>query len=438
MQPNKIVQVVTLFVTLTAGIVKIVGELSNTVTPVIVNVLLAIGLIYFLSLLLQWLGNRFISAFGETISLKLSSRLETILEPLIERSLNPLGEEISINPLHNLGGIEESNPSTSLENRVYGYTASRYGVGYKFMDIDFVIHKDGSATITRTITIEAFSEIDRLDTYLLIPERSESGESRVIDSPKVESLTGDRIVDFTEKKSSDTQQLSALLTISPALKSGEIMQYRMIESLPVGLYAINCSPEEYNARTKKSDYAGWNVSRPSKELSLKVHFPEFFKPTVFSSEVRYASASIFPAERIQHEEKNRLTPKLSLSPQGDHYIFRLDVEFPMTGLIYILSWQPIVVQGDSTSTTTAQTLAASITTESLSTLHKLLVTRFSESELKTLCFNLALDYDALPGEGNIDKSRELIAHFKRREQISELLKAGKKMREDVDWSTIKS
>ena len=43
---------------------------------------------------------------------------------------------------------------------------------------------------------------------------------------------------------------------------------------------------------------------------------------------------------------------------------------------------------------------------SLIYLHEVLRSRFSEGELRTLCFNLGLDYDSLPGSGKSDKARE--------------------------------
>jgi hypothetical protein len=52
--------------------------------------------------------------------------------------------------------------------------------------------------------------------------------------------------------------------------------------------------------------------------------------------------------------------------------------------------------------------------ESLSRLRQILATRFSESELRTLCFDLGIDYDDLPGQEKASKARELIAYLERR------------------------
>jgi hypothetical protein len=66
-------------------------------------------------------------------------------------------------------------------------------------------------------------------------------------------------------------------------------------------------------------------------------------------------------------------------------------------------------------------------------LRRILTARFSDGELRTLCFDLGIDYDALPGEGKADKARELVAYFKRRGRIPELIDMGKRVRPDISW-----
>jgi hypothetical protein len=39
-------------------------------------------------------------------------------------------------------------------------------------------------------------------------------------------------------------------------------------------------------------------------------------------------------------------------------------------------------------------------------LRQILTERFDESELRTLCFDLGIDYDDLPGSGKVDKARD--------------------------------
>jgi hypothetical protein len=69
-------------------------------------------------------------------------------------------------------------------------------------------------------------------------------------------------------------------------------------------------------------------------------------------------------------------------------------------------------------------------------LRRILTTRFSDGELRTLCFDLGIDYAALPGEGKADKARELVAYFERRDRILELIDIGKRVRPDISWNDL--
>jgi hypothetical protein len=69
----------------------------------------------------------------------------------------------------------------------------------------------------------------------------------------------------------------------------------------------------------------------------------------------------------------------------------------------------------------------------LITLRELLSTRFNEEELRTLCYDLSVDYDSLPGRGNAAKARELIAYLERYERLPDLKHLGRLKRPDISW-----
>ena len=69
-------------------------------------------------------------------------------------------------------------------------------------------------------------------------------------------------------------------------------------------------------------------------------------------------------------------------------------------------------------------------------LRQVLATLFDEGELRSLCFDLSVDYGSLPGNGTADKARELIAHLVRRGRISELVDAIRMLRPQVVWEDI--
>jgi hypothetical protein len=69
----------------------------------------------------------------------------------------------------------------------------------------------------------------------------------------------------------------------------------------------------------------------------------------------------------------------------------------------------------------------------LAQLRQQVVEQFSESELRDLCFDLEVDYDALAGQSKNDRARELILHFARRGDLSPLLDACRTLRPGSAW-----
>ena len=58
--------------------------------------------------------------------------------------------------------------------------------------------------------------------------------------------------------------------------------------------------------------------------------------------------------------------------------------------------------------------------EALVALRQVLSSLFDEEELRDLVFDLAIEYDNLPGAAKKDKARELVAFYHRRGRISDL------------------
>ncbi|MCB8923697.1 MAG: AAA family ATPase [Ardenticatenaceae bacterium] len=59
--------------------------------------------------------------------------------------------------------------------------------------------------------------------------------------------------------------------------------------------------------------------------------------------------------------------------------------------------------------------------------------RFDEAELRSLCFELDVDYENLPAVGKADKVRELVSYFARRQRIPDLALALQRMRPNGFW-----
>lgn len=142
-----------------------------------------------------------------------------------------------------------------------------------------------------------------------------------------------------------------------------------------------------------------------------------------------ATALVFSArKRLLIIER---TPVILLGP-GPYYY---EEEFHNA----VANWCEYVADEERRST--AQRVEASTEIRSsqrkyMTGLRQILTTRFDEGELRTLCFDLELDYDKLPGSGKANIARELISYLNRRERMHELIEVGKQLRPDIDWEGV--
>jgi hypothetical protein len=61
--------------------------------------------------------------------------------------------------------------------------------------------------------------------------------------------------------------------------------------------------------------------------------------------------------------------------------------------------------------------------DQLAELRKFIVERYDLEDLRTLCFDLSVDYDSLGGEGKAARARELVAFMQRHGRLGELVAA---------------
>ena len=71
------------------------------------------------------------------------------------------------------------------------------------------------------------------------------------------------------------------------------------------------------------------------------------------------------------------------------------------------------------------------TVPELSQVRRILVEYFDLEELRTLCFDLGVDFDNLRGEGKSSKARELIAYLQRRDQLNRLTRYIRQLRPNI-------
>lgn len=69
----------------------------------------------------------------------------------------------------------------------------------------------------------------------------------------------------------------------------------------------------------------------------------------------------------------------------------------------------------------------------LTNVFNLLCRSFDEGELRTICFNLGIDYDNLEGAGKANKARELLVYLERRARTHELIEICSQQRPRLSW-----
>ena len=314
----------------------------------------------------------------------------------------------------------------------FQYSARRYGAGYNLIDVECNIEKNGSAIVKRTVEVCAHSQLSDLDTFLLIPRVSSvSNEAWTVGFSSIKSLTDGRIITLGEVEE-EFGRSSVMFNIAPPLFDGACVTYKMVEDLPINFYAVGYTQEALENRQTKDDFFGWTINRPTQKLSLRVSFPTGDEPQLYNGEVRYASASGFSAKRFQYEEQKRLRPVLE-SWDGDRHVLKLEVDYPMTGLVYILRWTPEPAKKLKTASFIKESALSDSELRLLRDLRQIFTTRYNEGELRSLCFDLGMDYGSLPGKGQSDKVIELITYFNRRKQLSELIRLAKIQRQDIAW-----
>jgi len=78
-------------------------------------------------------------------------------------------------------------------------------------------------------------------------------------------------------------------------------------------------------------------------------------------------------------------------------------------------------------------LSVAVNRATLAQLRHIFTTMFSEDELRSLTFDLAVNYDSLPGSGTAAKVRELIAYMVRQQRLKELMRLGRDERPRAPW-----
>jgi len=117
---------------------------------------------------------------------------------------------------------------------------------------------------------------------------------------------------------------------------------------------------------------------------------------------------------------------LSVAKMGQGFVLKDETGRTRTLSLKLVSLLSVIFESVSIDT-------AKISREHLTRLRENLERFFSVEELRTLCFDLGVDFESIGGEGKGGKTRELVAHFLRRGNLPELIAAARRARPAVRW-----
>lgn len=106
-------------------------------------------------------------------------------------------------------------------------------------------------------------------------------------------------------------------------------------------------------------------------------------------------------------------------------------------IIYTLSKREVLLILDNLESSSPTVVGPSANQLQLrNELYQMVVDSFDEEELRTLCFELGLEYDDLPARGRANKARDSISLFERQNRLMELVTLGTRLRPKLSWSSI--
>lgn len=235
-----------------------------------------------------------------------------------------------------------SYSATPSKSSIFELKAHEYGIGYELLDVECEIRKN-EVEVRRSLKVKAFSTIRQLDNFLhLKPDEGDHSEKR---PPRV--VPGSNETRGLEIVNPELQSNVLAITITPQLNPNEAVEYVLIEATRNSFFKLSILKEEYDRRMEVADhdFLGWRIDRPTRELNLKVIFPDNRKPSFHDYGVYFAPVA--PLEnsgmqfrREQAEQKRKVdAPIIHISTRGQCELV-LRVNNPVVGLIYTLFWDP--------------------------------------------------------------------------------------------------
>jgi hypothetical protein len=221
--------------------------------------------------------------------------------------------------------------------------AEKYGFRYNEIEIESVVHADGSGVWKRNFDLEVVGpEIEAIEHRAIV-----FGDSKIIKpSINVSGTAEGSKISYKTIQQSD-KSIIFVIDFSPSLKKGGKAKYTIEEKYGPGFYAMDS-----NFILDMIKKGAWPCNEPYEEDSYKIAYPtnRLIKKVILPknydiSGKEYWEVIIGDSSSIAIGEYNRIKKeedkdfKVTYSEEGNR-ILKLTVDKPEIGLSYGLKWIP--------------------------------------------------------------------------------------------------
>jgi hypothetical protein len=212
-----------------------------------------------------------------------------------------------------------------------------FGVQKKAYTIDCTVRADGSSSSTHDVELVAHAnQITQIEYRSTTPSVPEGVTGRLEINAVARKDSG---VDISAQVlRQDGRECYWSLNFAPALKPGQTIAYRFHQNTVPG--AFSRSQEEMTGRGLECEFYSVLVTYPTDKLTVCVAFEKEISPLKMSYDVWLGNGRVrHMAEYAKIETQREF---VSDRDQEDRIYGKLEIQYPIHGLRYVLTWLPPV------------------------------------------------------------------------------------------------
>ncbi len=234
--------------------------------------------------------------------------------------------------------VDAISEDIEVLEKCFRHAAGYIGFGYEELHFTLKVFDDGSAQLIRTVKMQAYETVEKLDQYLMVPTSRRPDVFAVADVEVLHSSNPLTILslDDSSRAVAQTEQKILLLNITPPLKMGDIIEFETTERIRPGTIALLYDQLE---KGKKDNTLALDVSWPTKKLFLEVFLPDKFRLVKAQPDV-WRGPSDISVEKVSKEMLRMLSTRLEQQHNQRYFKVWLEINYPRQGYTYVLRWTP--------------------------------------------------------------------------------------------------